>query len=61
MSITRRTADGRFANPQFAVTDAFRRAKRLIKERVHKQRGEVKTLRERIDRTLDQPPETKTP
>jgi ribosome-associated translation inhibitor RaiA len=54
-------ADGRFASPQFAVTDAFRRAKRLIKERVHKQRGAVKTLRERIDRTLDQPPETKTP
>jgi len=54
-------ADDRFASPQFAVTDAFRRAKRLIKERVHKQRGAVKTLRERIDRTLDQPPESKTP
>ncbi len=54
-------ADDRFASPQFAVTDAFRRAKRLIKERVHKQRGEVKTLHERIDRTLDRAPETKTP
>ena len=54
-------ADDRFANPQFAVTDAFRRAKRLIKEHVHKQRGAVKTLRERIDRTLDRPPEAKTP
>ena len=54
-------ADDRFANPQFAVTDAFRRAKRLIKEHVHKQRGEVKTLRERIERTLDRPPEAKTP
>ena len=54
-------ADDRFANPQFAVTDAFRRAKRLIKEHVHKQRGEVKTLHERIDRTLHRPPETKTP
>jgi hypothetical protein len=43
------------------VTDAFRRAKRLIKERLHKQRGEVKTLRERIDRTLDRPPQVKTP
>jgi ribosome-associated translation inhibitor RaiA len=50
-------ADARFASPQFAVTDAFRRAKRLIKERVHKQRGEVKTLHERIDRTLDRPPD----
>lgn len=54
-------ADDRFSNPQFAVTDAFRRAKRLIKERVHKQRGEVKTLRERIDRTLNRPPDEKTP
>ena len=54
-------ADDRFSNPQFAVTDAFRRAKRLIKEHVHKQRGEVKTLRERIERTLDRPPEAKTP
>lgn len=51
-------ADARFSSPQFAVNDAFRRAKRLIKERLHKQRGEVKTLHERIDRTLDQPPET---
>lgn len=51
-------ADARFSSPQFAVNDAFRRAKRLIKERVDKQRGEVKTLHERIDRTLDQPPET---
>ena len=53
-------ADDRFANPQFAVTDAFRRAKRLIKEHVHKQRGEVKTLHARVDRTLDRPPEAKT-
>ncbi|MDP2373368.1 HPF/RaiA family ribosome-associated protein [Reyranella sp.] len=49
--------DDRFSSPQFAVNDAFRRAKRLIKERVHKQRGEVKTLRERIERTIDQPPD----
>jgi ribosome-associated translation inhibitor RaiA len=54
-------ADDRFASPQFAVTDAFRRAKRLMKERVHKQRGAVKTLHERVDRTLDRPPEVKTP
>jgi ribosome-associated translation inhibitor RaiA len=50
-------ADERFSSPQFAVGDAFRRAKRLIKEQVHKQRGNVKTLRGRIDRTLDRPPE----
>jgi len=48
-------ADARFSSPQFAVNDAFRRAKRLIKERIHKQRGEVKTLHERIERTLDRP------
>jgi ribosome-associated translation inhibitor RaiA len=54
-------ADDRFANPQFAVTDAFRRSKPLMKERVHKQRGAVKTLRERVERTLDRPPEAKTP
>jgi ribosome-associated translation inhibitor RaiA len=50
-------ADDRFSRPQFAVNDAFRRAKRLIKEHVHKQRGDVKKLRERVDRTLDRPPE----
>jgi ribosome-associated translation inhibitor RaiA len=54
-------ADDRFASPQFAVTDSFRRAKRLIKEHVQKQRGAVKTLHERIDRTLDRPPDAKTP
>jgi len=50
-------ADDRFSSPQFAVNDAFRRAKRLVKEHVHKQRGDVKKLRERVDRTLDRPPE----
>jgi ribosome-associated translation inhibitor RaiA len=50
-------ADDRFSSPQFAVNDAFRRAKRLVKEHVHKQRGDVKKLHERVDRTLDQPPE----
>ena len=54
-------ADDRFASPQFAVTDSFRRAKRLIKEHVQKQRGAVKTLHERIDRTLDEAPASKTP
>ena len=48
-------ADDRYASPQFSVNDAFRRAKRLVKERVDKQRGDVKTLHERVDRTLDQP------
>ena len=31
--------------------------KRLLKERAQKQRGAVKTLHERIERTLDRPPE----
>ena len=48
-------ADERFADPIFAVNDAFRRAKRLIKESARKQRGEVKTLRERVERTLERP------
>lgn len=47
--------DPRFADPVFAMHDAFRRAKRLIKEKVRKQRGEVKNLHERVDRTLDRP------
>jgi ribosome-associated translation inhibitor RaiA len=50
-------SDTRFSSPQFAVNDAFRRAKRLLKERAQKQRGAVKTLHERIERTLDRPPE----
>ena len=48
--------DSRFADPIFAVNDSFRRAKRLIKEKARKQRGEVKNLHERFDRTLDRPP-----
>ncbi len=48
-------ADDRFFDPQFAVNDAFRRAKRLLKDRASKRRGDVKTLHERIDRTLDEP------
>jgi hypothetical protein len=51
------TADDRFFDPQFAVNDAFRRAKRALKDRSRRLRGDVKTLRERIDRTLDRPPE----
>jgi ribosome-associated translation inhibitor RaiA len=48
-------ADDRFALPQFAVNDAFRRAKRLLTDRAKKQRGETKTLRERVERTIDSP------
>jgi ribosome-associated translation inhibitor RaiA len=42
-------------DPQFAANDAFRRAKRLLKDRASRRRGEVKTLHERIERTLDEP------
>ena len=49
--------DNHFADAQGAVHDAFRRAKRLLKDRAQKQRGHVKTLHERIERTVDQPPE----
>ena len=48
-------ADERFHDPQFAVNDAFRRAKRQITSHASKRRGEVKTLHERVDRTLDRP------
>ena len=48
-------ADERFHDPQFAVNDAFRRAKRQITSHVSKRRGDVKTLHERADRTLDRP------
>jgi len=47
--------DERFIDPQFAVSDAFRRAERQVKERARMQRGETKRLHERIERTLDQP------
>lgn len=50
-------ADDRFADPHFAVVDAFRRAKRLVKDRANRQRGDVKTLHERADRTLDRLPD----
>jgi len=47
--------DERFADPQFAVTDAFRRARRRLQDRAKVMRREVKALHKRIDRTLDQP------
>jgi len=49
------TADDRFFDPQFAVNDAFRRAKRLLKDSASKRRGDTKTLHRRVDRTLDEP------
>jgi hypothetical protein len=48
-------ADDRFFDPQFAVNDAFRRAKRALKQRAQKRRGDVKTLHERFERTLERP------
>jgi ribosome-associated translation inhibitor RaiA len=47
--------DERFADPQFAVSDAFRRARRRLRDRAKVMRREVKVLRRRIERTLDQP------
>lgn len=47
--------DERFSDPQFAVTDAFRRARRRLQDRAKVMRQEVKSLHKRIDRTLDQP------
>jgi hypothetical protein len=47
--------DERFADPLFAVTDAFRRARRRLQDRAKVMRHEVKALHKRIDRTLDQP------
>ncbi len=47
--------DERFADPQFAVSDAFRRARRRLQDRAKVMRQEVKSLHKRIDRTLDQP------
>lgn len=47
--------DERFSDPQFAVSDAFRRARRRLQDRAKVMRQEVKSLHKRIDRTLDQP------
>ena len=49
--------DERFSDPQFAVSDAFRRAGRRLKDRAKVMRHEVKALHKRADRDLDQPPE----
>jgi ribosome-associated translation inhibitor RaiA len=51
----RSDADDRFTIPQFAINDAFRRAKRQIQDHARKMRGDTKTLHRRIDRTLDEP------
>jgi ribosome-associated translation inhibitor RaiA len=47
--------DERFADPQFAVADAFRRARRRLQDRAKVMRHEVKALHKRIDRTIDRP------
>ena len=47
--------DERFSDPQFAVGDAFRRARRRLQDRAKVMRQEVKSLHKRVDRTLDQP------
>ncbi len=49
------TVDPRFDDPRFAVIDAFRRAQRQIEAKVRRQRGDVKTLHERVERTLERP------
>ncbi len=49
--------DERHAEPQFAVSDAFRRARRRLQDRAKVMRNEVKALHKRIDRTLDMPPD----
>jgi ribosome-associated translation inhibitor RaiA len=49
--------DERFADPQFAVSDAFRRARRRLRDRAKVMRNEVKALHKRVDRSLDQPPD----
>ena len=47
--------DERFADPHFAVSDAFRRARRRLQDRAKVMRHEVKALHKRVDRTLDRP------
>lgn len=47
--------DERFSDPQFAVSDAFRRARRRLQDRAKVMRHEVKALHKRVDRTLDRP------
>jgi hypothetical protein len=43
--------DERFADPLFAVGDAFRRARRQIQDRIRRQRGDVKSHRPRAPRS----------
>jgi ribosome-associated translation inhibitor RaiA len=49
------TPDERFGDPLFAISDAFHRARRQIQDHVRRQRGDVKKLHGRIERTLDKP------
>lgn len=48
--------DERFADPQFAIGDAFRRARRRLRERARVLRHEVKTHRSRSSRLRDAEP-----
>jgi len=43
--------DERFADPLFAISDAFRRARRQIQDRIRRQRGNVKNHRPRQPRS----------
>ncbi|MFO1079044.1 MAG: HPF/RaiA family ribosome-associated protein [Reyranellaceae bacterium] len=47
--------DERFSDAQFAVTDAFRRARRRLQDQAKMLRHEVKSLHKRADRELDRP------
>jgi ribosome-associated translation inhibitor RaiA len=47
--------DERFSDPQFAVSDAFRRARRRLQDRSRLMRHDVKRLHKRLDRSLDSP------
>ena len=51
------TPDERFGDPLFAVSDAFRRARRQLQDRLRRLRGDVKKLHGRVERTLDNPEE----
>lgn len=43
--------DERFADPLFAVGDAFRRARRRIQDCIRRQRGDIKSHRPRASRS----------
>ena len=47
--------DGRFDDPRFAVSDAFRRAQRQVEDRVRRQRGDGKAAVTRTTDAVGQP------